>query len=278
MNITTKRSFSLIVFLVLAFTAGHTATSSSAYGATTGFDYQLFQQFLNEYTMGNGQIGEFKLTLVDYDKIYRNKETTASLYRKLLIHFQSVSPSALVSREEKIAFWINAYNFGAIKMIVDHYPVDSIRSRKINFLKNPWDIKILDVGGTTYALGQIEHNILLGELSEPLIHFGVVCASLSCPTLSTQVYRPESVMNQLAGQAKEFLLDSQKGLVINRSTNEVTFSKIFKFDTRAFPDGAKSAINIFADHFDRADLKYLQTGKYKIRYFDYDWSINAMKR
>jgi hypothetical protein len=155
--------------------------------------------------------------------------------------------------------------------------VDSIRSRKIDFLKNPWNIKILSIGGSQFALSQIEHNILLAELAEPMAHFGVVCASLSCPNLNTEVYRPENVMNQLAFMAKAFLRDQKKGMIINRSTNEVFFSRIFKFDKKTFPEGAESAIKIFSDHFEPDDRKYLQTHKYKIRYLDYDWSLNTLR-
>jgi len=90
-----------------------------------------------------------------------------------------------------------------IKTILDHYPVDSIRSRKINWLDLPWDRKVIRVGGTDYPLGQIGNDILLDTFKDLKIHFAINCASVSCVDLAQEPYRgatpPSSLKNREGG-------------------------------------------------------------------------------
>ncbi len=257
----------------LLFTIGLALVGVSAFAADGDFTYQ---RFLDTYARPGTVINGYTVTAVDYGAIAAVKDDPASLYRTVLGELSVFDPWTLETREEKIAFWINAYNIGAIKIIVDHYPVDSIRSMRINFLKNPWKKKILTVGGRRYSLGEIEHGILLGKLGEPLAHFGVVCASLSCPTLLPRAYRPETVTEQLGEAARAFLTDPKKGLFINREKGVVRFSRIFKFDKKTFPRGGPSAISLIRPFIGPEDAAYLETGDYTVKYLDYDWSLNAL--
>jgi hypothetical protein len=241
------------------------------------FDDSPYQQFLDRYVVQHQQIDHYRLNVVDYDAIFSSGDDPDSLYRKVLSLFSGADPDSLETREEKIAFWINAYNVGAIKMIMDHYPVESIRSSRISWLKNPWDKKILNVGGEDYSLGDIEHKILLGTFKEPLVHFAVVCASLSCPELSPRAYRGTHLMEHLETQARAFLNDPLKGVHIDRENGIVYFSKIFKFDQKTFPNGAEDAVPLIGRYLKDADRKYLASEDYKIRYLEYDWSLNTLK-
>ena len=241
------------------------------------FDYSTYQQFLDRYVVAGHYSGEMKLNVVDYDAIHKDQGKSGSLYGNILQQLAAFDPGALQNREEEIAFWINAYNIGAIKMIMDHYPVESIRSRKINWLKNPWAIKILTIGKTIYSLGQIEHEILIEKYKDPLIHFAIVCASLSCPDLSPQAYEGGQLKEQLQRQARHFLQNTSKGLWIRKEAGEVFFSQIFRFDKQSFPNGALDAIPLIIPFIDKEeDRAYvMHAEKYKIAYLDYNWDLNA---
>jgi len=241
------------------------------------FDDTAYQEFLDRHVVQGKQIGKYRLNVVDYDTIYRGRNDRDSLYRKILSQLAVTDPDTLETPEEKIAFWINAYNIGAIKMIIDHYPVESIRSREISWVKSPWDKKILTVGGREYSLGEIEHEILLGRFKEPLAHFAIVCASLSCPELSPRAYKGASLMEQLEAQARDFLNDREKGLKIDRKNKDVYFTQIFKFDKKTFPKGAEDALSLIGRYLGDADREYLVAGGYRIRYLEYDWSLNTLK-
>jgi len=242
------------------------------------FAYSRYAEFLGRYVVPQKQIKGFTVNVVDYDSIQKNRQKPDSIYEKILEQLAAFEPSAIQDREDEIAFWINAYNIGAIKMIIDHYPVDSIRSSKINWLKNPWNKKILKIGNNTYSLGQIEHELLIEKYGDPLIHFAIVCASLSCPDLSKQVYEGDQLIEQLEKQAYQFLQNKKKGLHIRREQGEVFFSQIFKFDKKTFPNGAKDAISLITRFIENEeDRKYLRSGNYEIRYLHYDWDLNTLQ-
>jgi hypothetical protein len=241
--------------------------------------YMPYQRLLDTYVAQEKYIGDITLNVVDYDAINNDRETHESIYLRILTQLSNFDPGTLQKREDRIAFWINAYNIGAIKIIMDHYPVDSIRSTKIHWLKNPWNKKILTIGNETYSLGQIEHDILIGIYKEPLIHFAIVCASVSCPDLSPKVYEGTRLMEQLERQVRIFLKNEKKGLFIDRGKGEVSFSMIFKFDKKTFPQGAKDAIPLITRYLDnQEDRDYLRSENYKIRYLDYNWDLNTLPK
>ena len=262
----------LVVFPIIFFGMLHVAVAA-------GFDYSDYAEFLNRYVVEQKKIKDFTLNVVDYGGIQKSLEEPGSLYENLLKQLEDFDPGTIKNREDEIAFWINAYNIGAIKMIMDHYPVDSIRSTNINWLKNPWNKKIITIGKKPYSLAQIEHEILIGEYGEPLIHFGIVCASLSCPELSKQAYEGRNLIGHLEKQARRFLRDSNKGLRIDRERGEVSFSQIFKFDKRTFPNGARDAVSLIVRFLESVrDREYLRAGEYKVKYLDYDWSLNSLQK
>src|SRR6185503_8950236 len=84
------------------------------------------------------------------------------------------------SKNERLAYWINAYNAFTIKLVLDHYPINSIRD--LNEV-NPWDEVWIKLGNTTYSLNQIENEIIRKQFNDPRIHFALNCASISCPPL-----------------------------------------------------------------------------------------------
>ncbi|MBF0311508.1 MAG: DUF547 domain-containing protein [Magnetococcales bacterium] len=176
-----------------------------------------------------------------------------------LSHF---SLANLTTREEKLAFFINAYNLLAIKIVLDHRPLESIKDA--GYLLTPvWKMEAGSVGGQMVTLHHIEHEVLR-PMGEPRIHMAIVCASLSCPNLSPEPYTAARLDDQLSRQTREFLNDPVKGLRING--HQVRLSRIFSWfeeDFAPLPD--------FLRRY-RPDLP--QNASFKAD-LPYDWSLNG---
>ncbi len=178
-----------------------------------------------------------------------------------------------LSQDEKLAFYINAYNAYTIKLILDNFdekkPPSSIK--KIGSLfTSPWKISFAKVAGNVYSLDNIEHDIIRKEWNEPRIHFAVNCASRSCPPLISEPYRGESIDAQLETSTKAFLADRR----MNYLEGETLFiSSIFKWYAEDFKDDPRQFI---LDHTEgEMHERLAQLGKnVKIKYLDYDWSLN----
>jgi len=247
--------------------------------AVTGadFDYARYAALLENRVREGVLMNGISATAVDYRGLAKDAGLPASDYRTLLKDLASFEPATLESREERMAFWINVYNIAAIKTIVDHYPVDSIRSLRIHWRGSPWDRKVINVGGRDHSLDEIEHTILLDGFGDLRIHFGINCASVSCADLLAVPYRAATLYRQLELQGRKLLANRKKGMRIDRERNTVYLSRIFSFDEkrfRAYPGGVLAFIKPYVSDVDR---EYLTRGKPEIEYLDYDWSANDLK-
>ena len=148
--------------------------------------------------------------------------------QKYLDALSKEAPKRNWSKDEKLAYWINAYNAFTIKLIIDNYPTKSIKDLggAIYKVNTPWDIKFIEIEGKKYDLNNIEHNILRKEFDEPRIHFAINCASVSCPNLRNEAYVANKLEKQLEEQTYSFINDSSK----NKITSEkAELSKIFSW-------------------------------------------------
>jgi len=100
------------------------------------------------------------------------------------------------SEEQKLAFLINAYNAFTVKLILDNYPVTSIKKLG-GWFSSPWKKKFFRLLGKEYSLDEIEHGTIRRHFKEPRIHFAVNCASIGCPALREEPYRAEKLNDQL---------------------------------------------------------------------------------
>jgi Protein of unknown function, DUF547 len=241
------------------------------------FLYSNYEQLLEQHVKTGVAINGIRVNAVDYTALKHEALRPDSTYSRLLSDLTAFDPETLGSREERIAFWINVYNIAAIKTIVDHYPVDSIRSRKINWLGLPWNRKAITVGGKEYALGEIESDLLVEGFRDLRVHFGINCASVSCVDLLAEPFRANKLYRQLEEKGKRFLADTKKGMRIDRSENTVYLSQVFKFDKKHFDAYAGSAMKFIMPYVPEADQEYLRSGGYGVEYLDYDWNANDLK-
>lgn len=242
------------------------------------FDFMHYKKILNNYVHTDKTISGIRLNAVDYEALVIEANNPTSDYSLLLEKLNRFNPSTIAEKNSKIAFWINVYNIACIKMILDHYPVDSIRDMKVNIFRNPWRKDIIKINRKYYDLNQIEHEILLGTFHEKKIHFGIVCASVSCPDLSREVYTGGMLMKQLDDQAQAFLNNDKKGLKIDRKNKKVYVSQIFKFDNKNFSNGRSDIIPFILPFInDQDDKEFLNKVDYEIEFLPYNWDLNTLK-
>jgi hypothetical protein len=178
---------------------------------------------------------------------------------------------ASFSREQKLAFWIDAYNAYTVRLIFDHYPVSSIRS--IGLLPGAvFGRAFIPVLGEELTLNEIESR--LRQMGEPRIHFAIVCASKSCPALRTEAYRADVLDRQLDAAARGFLRDPEKNRW-DAPSRTLKLSSIFKWFGEDFERPAGSLQAYVARYLDPAIRAAVESGPVRIEFLDYDWSLNG---
>jgi hypothetical protein len=199
------------------------------------------------------------------------------------------------SDNEKITFWLNAYNALTLKAIIDNYPIKSsfFKSRiypknSIRQIAGVWDKIKFWVMGQNLTLGHIEHKILRVKFDEPGIHVAMVCAAMGCPPLRNEPYSGDKLQEQLDDQARRFLANPAK-FKIERTDNRIYLSPIFKWFAGDFINKyspqkrigrhnkeQSAVLNFIASYLD-VQKDYVLTGKFKIKYLKYDWSLNELQ-
>jgi hypothetical protein len=126
---------------------------------------------LRTYWRPSVKIHGVETTVFDYAAMKRDAERPDSVFHRTLKALEGVDPTRLGEANAEKAFWLNAYNFAAIRLVVDHYPVDSIRSLKISLIRYPWSKEAIHIAGKEYSLREIEKSILLKRFDDPRIVF-----------------------------------------------------------------------------------------------------------
>lgn len=223
------------------------------------FDWSDYNQLLSKH-VSLGEKQGIESNLVDYSAFAKDP-----LYPSLLERLALFDSTALRGNEQ-IAFYINAYNLFAIKLVIDHQPKKSIRD--IGSWFNPvWEKPAGVLAGKVISLDTIEHKILR-NLNEPRIHFALVCASMSCPDLRTEAYEAEILTQQLDDQTKNFLSNNKKGL--RTDGKDVYVSKIFDWFAEDFsPKKSPKTILRFIAQYNIEVARYTQFDT-----LDYNWQLN----
>ena len=222
-------------------------------------DWRAYAEVLQASVTQGSKHGT-ELALVDYAGLKKSGALDA-VYRDL-----SAFPiGELKTRQEKLAFYINAYNSLALKTVVDHWPVDSIKDVG-NLIKPVWDKSAGELGGKTVTLGQIEHTILR-TMGEPRIHLAIVCASVSCPDLRNEPYTAAALDRQLNEQAQRFLDNRGQGLQI--ADGRIRISKIFDWFGKDFEQ--TGGVEAFIRRY-RPQLPALPLDAD----IAYDWAVNGV--
>lgn len=198
-----------------------------------------------------------EVNLVDYSGL-KNDPSFAALVKEL----GAYPVAKRNTREDKLAYFINAYNILTIQLILDHEPEKSIKEIG-SFFSGPWDQVVLinELGELT--LDDIEHKIIR-PFGDPRIHFAVNCASLSCPDLRLEAYRSDKLNEQLDDQTRLFLRQEGKGARIREES--VFVSNLFSWYKKDFREGGGVA-QFVAEY-------YPETKGKKLDFLKYNWSLN----
>lgn len=189
-------------------------------------------------------------------KAFKNNPTELDVYIDDLTHN---TPTDDWNRNDKLAYWINAYNALTVDLIIRNYPIESIKD-----IKDPWDQRLWQFGDKWLNLNDIEHQILR-KMDEPRIHFAIVCASVSCPKLQNKAFTASNLEEQLTNATKEFLSDTSKNEI---SKDEIKLSKIFKWFKKDFEqDGS---LIYFLNKYTTVTISESAKKSYK----DYNWDLN----
>jgi hypothetical protein len=220
--------------------------------------HAIWDGLLKKYVNGQG--------LVDY-KGLKHDGALLDQYLDLLSH---KSPTSTWSVNEKMAYWINAYNAFTVKLILNHYPVKSIKdiglAVQIPFINTPWTEKFFTIGGAKMSLDNIEHGTLRQQFTDPRIHFALVCAARSCPRLRNEAYTSTRLAEQLNEQGVYFLNDPTKNAI---TPGRASLSKLFDWYSGDFEKNSRSIVywvNRYSQTKINADTP--------ISYLDYDWRLN----
>lgn len=175
-------------------------------------------------------------------------------------------------KPRQLAFLINLYNAATLHLIVENYPVKSIKDIG-GLFASPWKLPVVRLWGGTVTLDAVEHDLLRAKYAEPRLHFAIVCAAKSCPPLRPEAYVGDRLDAQLNDQARQFLTDPAKNRV-DSAAKALWLSAIFNWFEGDFTAGGKTLPEFVAPYLSEADRKALAEGRYKVRFTDYDWSLN----
>lgn len=173
---------------------------------------------------------------------------------------------------DRLAFLINLYNAATLKLVVDHYPVKSIRDVGSLF-RSPFKLPIVPLFGRRVPLDTVEHEILRRQYAEPRIHFALVCAARSCPPLRAEAYVGARLDQQLREQGERFLRDARRNRV-DLAGRTLYLSEIFKWFGEDFEKAAGSVQRFVADYLPPAAAVVARQDGFRVRYLTYDWSLN----
>lgn len=257
----------IIVPLVLVF---HTSYADSA-----EFE-RLYAELLAAYWRPAVTIHGVDTTVFDYAQMTRDAQLPGSLFEQTLKAIEQVEPAQLLNPNEAKAFWINAYNFAAMRLVIDHYPVDSIRSLSISLLKYPWSKKVIRVGGSSYSLKQIEQDMLLKQFADPRVVFAVSCAAVSCPDRIAQPFTAQLLDKQIDVMIRTFFNNPGKGFRLDRNRRSMTLSWIMKKDKHLFQDQERGVLDFVLPYLESDIREWLDVNPVKIEYFEHDWTLNDL--
>ncbi|MFC3149413.1 DUF547 domain-containing protein [Litoribrevibacter euphylliae] len=236
---------------------------------TNTIDHSLWQDNLNKYLLTSHPSA---INLYDYKRVTATDHQQLKTYLAQLSHLDP----RLYSKDEQMAYWINLYNALTIDVILDHYPVTSIRDLGEGFFSfGPWDDEIIKIANQELTLNDIEHRILRPIWQDARIHYAVNCASLSCPNLAKQAYTANN-LERLLKQGAHRYVNHQRGVYWEE--DQVELSKIYSWYQEDFGDNEANVIKHLMQYAEPELLKQLKTySKDTDISYHYDWQLNEVE-
>ena len=224
--------------------------------ATTLLDVPRWQSLLDAYVTEDGG--------VRYEALRSNAEHVAELDH--LVEQIGAADVGSASRDERLAFYINAYNILTMHTVLARWPINSVMQPPGFF-----DQVTHRIAGEERTLNGFEGEVIRGqEFSDPRIHFAVNCASAGCPPLSRQAFTAENLESRLSALADSFVRATSR---IDREGGRVQVTQLFEWYADDF-GGADGVRTFVADHLEGEDAVFVRETSTAVTHFDYDWALN----
>ncbi len=187
------------------------------------------------------------------------------------------------TRKQQLAFYINAYNAYTIKLILNNYPVKSIKNIG-GIFSSPWKKKFFKLFQKKSFLDEIEHDFVRASKTlgnDARIHFAFNCASIGCPALLNTPWIGEKLNSQFESATQNFLKDHLRNRV-NIKKKSVQLSNIFKwygndFKTKNY-GSLKAFLSIYVNSIttNKEEKALILSKDYSITFSGYDWNLNSL--
>lgn len=229
--------------------------------------------------------------LIDYATLRRKRSDILTAAREL----ETLNPALLMSlsKEERIAFWINTYNVCLIKLIIDRYPIEpkwyniTYPNNSILQISGAWTKVYFDIQKLEYNLREIEQNFLLDRYKDPRICFALSYASVGGATLRNEPYTGDQLDTQLDDQVEKYLR-SPKGMTLDRENRILYLSNVFQMHKNTFLESEYASVlkfrnrkaeerawlNFILPYMDEKDAYWLEKNNFDIKFIQYDWLLN----
>lgn len=260
----------ILAAVLISLSVAHAETALGQFAAfdeasTKTVDHRVWDKFLGAYvrTLKDGR------TAVDYGAVTAADKQALKSYIATL----AAQNPADLSQREAMAYWINLYNALTIDVVLDNYPVKSIKNIFSGIRPGPWARELVTVNGVKLTLDMIEHGILRPTFKDNRVHYAVNCASVGCPNLATHAYTGATLDVMLDAGARAYI-NHPRGVSI--TNGKVTASSIYNWFKGDFGGDDASVIAHLSKYAAPGLKAELATIK-KIDRYDYDWTLNDAK-
>jgi hypothetical protein len=240
-------------------------------GSNTTIDHSAFTRLLSNYVVpGADGINRVRYGAFKAEGLKDLKAYIATL---------EAADVASLDRPEQFAFWANLYNAKTLDIVLDHYPVKSIKDINLGgsvttiVTGGPWKAQTLKVAGQSLSLDDVEHGILRKVFKEPRVHYIVNCASIGCPNLGQEALTSATLDARLTAGAKAYINNPRGLKVENGSLKASSIYNWFKADFGGAPEGVLAHARTYAEPALKRELESITT----IDAYGYDWSLNDLK-
>jgi Protein of unknown function, DUF547 len=246
--------------------------ATAAAGSKQTVDHSAWDRLLKTYV----KPGPDGVNRVDYASFKRNGQRDLKAYIRAL---EAVDPATL-PRPEQFALLANLYNAKTVDIVLDHYPVKSIKDISLGggllgvFASGPWKAKVLQMKGVALSLDDIEHGILRPIFKDRRVHYAVNCASFGCPNLRTEAFTGAKLDAQLDSAARAYI-NSRRG--VDPRPGGLVVSSIYDWYQKDFGGSEAGVIDHLKRYAQPALARKLE-GTTSIADYAYDWSLNDIRR
>jgi hypothetical protein len=234
-------------------------------GATAQIDHAAWTYFLQRHV----RLGADGIARVDYGAVTSAERAALQTDLARL----ATLPIDRYSRREQLAYWIDLYNALTVGVVLEHYPVDSIRKIAISpglFSVGPWSKKLVTVAGEALSLDDIEHRILRPIWRDPRIHYAVNCAALGCPNLQPEAFTAGNAETLLERAAHDYVNHPRGATVADRTLTVSSIYVWYRADFGGTERGVIAHLRHYADPALAAALAPID----RIGADRYDWALN----